>query len=75
MTAQERAALAEQLLGNPLFHDILAKIERDATEALIFAMTENDRVTAQWRVRAARTFRADCEADARNTQPRRGAPA
>ena len=75
MTDKERAALAEQLLGNPLFHDILAKIERDATEALIFAATDDDRVTAQWRVRAARTFRADCEAALRNTQPRRGAPA
>ena len=74
MTAQERAALAEQLLGNLLFHDILAKIDENHRGA-DFRRDRDDRVTAQWRVRAARSFRADCEAEARNTQPRRGAPA
>lgn len=74
MTPDERKALAESLKANPLFGEILAKIESEAVEALIYAKTEEDRVVAQWRVRSARTFRADCEAALRNTQPRRGAP-
>lgn len=74
MTPEERKSLAEQLLGNPLYEEIMAKIEQNATEALIYAETEQDRVEAQWRVRSARAFRADCEAAARNTRERKGAP-
>ena len=74
MTPKERKSLAEQILANPLYEDIMAKIEKAATEALIFATTEQDRVEAQWRVRSARAFRADCEAAARSNQSRKGAP-
>ncbi len=75
MTQDERKKLAEQLKANPLFDEILTKIEADAIEALIFAKTEDERVSAQWRVKAARTFRGDCEAALRSNPPRRGAPA
>jgi len=74
MTPEERKALAEQLAGNPLLHEILADIESQATEALIFAPTDQDRVEAQWRVRSVRSFRADFEALLRNNLPRKGAP-
>lgn len=74
MTPQERRSLAEQLLANPLFAEILDEIERAAVETLIYAHTEEDRVVAQWRVRSARAFRDDCAEAARNTAPR-GAPA
>jgi hypothetical protein len=75
VTPAERKSLAEQLMANPLYEDLLSQMERDATEALIWATNENDRISAQWRVRAARTFRSDCEAFLRNTHERRGAPA
>lgn len=60
MTDQERKNLAEQLAGNPLWHEIIDGIEQSAIEALIYAKTEQERVEAQWRVRSARTFRTDC---------------
>lgn len=75
MTPVERANLAEQLQGNALWHDILAEIENGAIEALIYAKDEQARVEAQWRVRAARAFRADCQAALDNNRPRKGAPA
>jgi len=74
MSPEARKSLAEQLLANPLYEEIMAKIENGATEALIYAETEQDRVEAQWRVRSVRAFRADCEAAARNTRERKGAP-
>lgn len=74
MTPEERKSLAEQLLSNSLYEEIMTSIEDNAKETLIYADTEQARVEAQWRVRAARAFRADCEALARNTQPRKGAP-
>ena len=60
MTPQERATLAEQILSNPLTDIILCDIEASAIEALVYAKTEQDRVEAQWRVRAARSFRETC---------------
>lgn len=75
LTPEERKGLAEQLKANPLYEELLAQIESDAIESLIYAKTEDDRISAQWRVRAARSFREDCEACLRNTHTRRGAPA
>lgn len=75
MTSEERKALAEQLDANPLLHEILEQIERDAVEALIYAKTEDERIGAQWRVRSARTFREDCLALLRSNPKRKGAPA
>lgn len=75
MTPDERKSLAEQLKANPLYDELLSHLEKDAIEALVWATTDDDRISAQWRVRAARTFREDCEAFLRNTRERRGAPA
>lgn len=75
MTNEERKHLAEQLKANPLFDIILGEIEANAIEALVYARTEDDRISAQWRVRSARSFREDCEAALRNTPTRKGAPA
>lgn len=75
MTPDERKALAESLTANPLYDEILAKIEHDAIESLVYAKTEDDRIAAQWRVRAARQFRSDCEAALRSTPHRKAAPA
>lgn len=73
MTPRERKALAEQLQANPLLTDILAQIEKDATEALIYAKTEDDRVMCQWRVRAARRFAEELVVTI-NTPTGKGAP-
>ncbi|WP_434286293.1 hypothetical protein [Celeribacter sp. SCSIO 80788] len=73
MTPQERKSLAEQINSNPLFHDILDGIEKSAVEMLIYAETEKDRIEAQERVRAARSFRSDLRS-AVSTPERKGAP-
>ena len=75
VTPEDRKSFAEQITANPLYDELLAKIEQDAIEALIFAKTEDDRISAQWRVRSARAFRDACEDFLRNTRPRKGAPA
>lgn len=75
MTPDERKALAEQLDGNPLWHELLNEIETSAVEALVYAQSEQDRVEAQWRVRSARSFREDCQGYLVSTPKRRGAPA
>lgn len=74
MTTEERMALAEQLKANPLFDILIGEIEAAAIEALIYATTENDRIAAQWRVRAARALREDCEAALRSNHARKGVP-
>lgn len=74
MTPEERKSLAEQLQANPLFGDIMNRLERDALEALVTADTEQGRIEAQWRVQAARTFRRDLD-NSLSTPKRRGAPA
>jgi hypothetical protein len=73
MTPQERKRLSEQLLANPLFDQILREIEQAETEALIYAQNEHDRITAQTRVQAARSFRSDL-LTAASTPERKGAP-
>ena len=73
MTPRERKSLAEQLQANPLLNDILATIEKNAIEAMIYARTEQDRVECQWHVRAARQF-AEELVMAINTPTGNGAP-
>lgn len=72
MTPEERKSLAEQITSNPLYDIILGEIESSAIEALVYAKTEDERIAAQWRVRSARAFRADCEAALRSTPKRKG---
>ncbi len=74
MTPSERKALAEQITANPLFRSILDDMESGAIEALIFAQTEEHRLTRQLKVQAIREFRADL-AQALNTREPKSAPA
>ncbi len=75
MTDEERHALAESLLANPLFLVLFAEMEADATQACIWAADEDNRRAAAMRVQAIQTLRTDCVASLRNTQPRKSAPA
>ena len=76
MGPEEKTALAQQLSTNPLFDYMLDEMEKEATESLVFADTEQQRVEAQWRVRSVRAFRSDCRRYASNNhQKRRGAVA
>ena len=74
MQASERKALAEQINGNPLFHEILSGIEADAIERLVNAKTELERIEAQTRVKAARAFRDELTMLV-SKRDRKGAPA
>lgn len=74
MTPEDRKTLAEQLLANPLWAVLMAECEANAIERLIAANTDIERMERQAGVRAARTFRQDCEALARNTRPKKDAP-
>lgn len=75
MTPETRAKLAEQLMANPLFAELMSGLERNAIERLIAAKTDPDRLECQLRVQAVRTFRHDCEASLRSTRERKAAPA
>lgn len=75
MTPDEREALAAQILTNPLFAQVFADLESRATEAMIFAENDADRLRHALRIREIRAFRQDCEAALRNTRPPRGAVA
>ena len=75
MTPKERQSLAEQLMGNPLWAVLMEQMEARAIERLLAANTDLSRLECQLRVHAVRTFRQDCEAFLRNTQPQKGAVA
>lgn len=70
LSEQERKALAESMLANPLYGEIMSKIEHDALESCVYAVNDLDRFHAAERVKAVRKFRSDCEALLRNTQPK-----
>lgn len=74
MTPEQRKSLAEQIKANPLFDEIMDRLEKDALEALVSATTEQSRIEQQWRVQAARSFRRDLT-NALDTPKRRAAPA
>lgn len=75
MTPKERAALAEQILTNPLFAEVFDTLERAAIEGMVYAKDDETRHRAAMRVQEARSFRQDCEAMLRNTPPQKGAVA
>lgn len=75
MTNDERAALAESLMSNPLWTVLWQEQEARAVESLVYAPDDEKRRFAAMQVQAIRTFRADCEGCLRNTQPRKNAPA
>jgi hypothetical protein len=68
MTDKERASLAEQLLANPMFTELLAGVEHDATEAMIYAPDDDTRARAAMRVQAVRRLRDDCVNSLRETR-------
>jgi hypothetical protein len=75
MTPEARASLAEQLLSNPLFDELLNGIERAAIERMVHATDDETRAAGAMRVQAVRSLRSDCEASLRSTRERKAAPA
>lgn len=74
MTPAERRSLAEQIISNPLFDEIMDGLETSAIERLISADTDESRLIAQLRVQAVRALRRDLDA-CLDTPERRGVPA
>jgi DNA-binding transcriptional regulator/RsmH inhibitor MraZ len=72
MTDQERRSLAQQIATNPLYDELMTAIEAGYTEQLIYADTEQARLDAQSRVRAARSFREDLGALLQDTPAVKG---
>lgn len=75
MTPAERKGLAESLMANPLYDEIMSGIEASAIERMIYAVDDKTRLEAALAVKASRSFRQDCEAALHSDQPRKGAPA
>lgn len=77
LDAEQRAYFAGELLNNPLFPLITAKLEADAINRGVHAaFTDHEtRQAAFADVRAIRTFRQTCEAMLRTTQAAKVAPA
>lgn len=75
MNEQQRRSLAEQITTNPLYSEILGKMERDAIERMIAAGSEETRHEAQLAVRAVRTFRRELDRNLTSTRARKDAPA
>ena len=75
MTDQERKALAESLVANPLFHALFDDMEKSATDACIWAGDDETRRFAAMRVQAIQNLRSDCAEALRSTPERKGAPA
>ena len=75
MTKTERRNLAESLLANPLFDELLSEQEASATQRCIHAKDDDERRLYAIRAQVIQTFRRDCEAALRNTPDRGGAPA
>jgi len=75
MSPDEKKALVEQILVNPMFDEIMNTIEREATELCIYAQDEQERAYRALEVQAVRAFRSKCEAFASTTPTRKGAPA
>ena len=74
MDATDRKSLAQQIENNPLFLDIMVKLERDAIEEMVRAKDDTSRLEGQCAVKAARTYRRNFLAELRNKPERKGAP-
>jgi len=77
MTPEDRRALAQQLLTNPLMEVVLQEMEQEAVERSIYARLNDDntRLTAMLEVRAIRDFRTKLEQCAEDNRSRKAAPA
>ena len=71
MTPTERASLAESMMANPMFADLFDGIERNATEAMIYAADDDTRARAAMRVQEVRKLRQDCISALRDPAPRK----
>lgn len=77
MDRDERQFHAREMLNNPLFAELCAKLEQDAVNRCVAAnyADHEARLMAAADIRAIRTFRQNCEAAARNTPATKAAPA
>lgn len=75
MDAEARASLADQLLSNPLFDELMDGVEAAAIEQMVAAKDHEKRHEGALRVQVVRTFREDCQRELRNTRPKKAAPA
>lgn len=77
MNAEAKAKLAEQLLQNPLFDEVMDYLERNAIEACINAeLTDNEtRAAAAAEARAIRNFRSACVSKLHNIRQMKSVPA
>lgn len=74
MTPEEYKGLAEQLKANPLFVELLERLEAAATERMFNAKSDLERVEAQAAARATRDFRADWQRLLTNNRPNKQVP-
>ena len=77
MSEQEREHHAREILSNPLFSALMAKMEQEAINRAVNAqLTDNlAQQAALAEVRAVRSFRQNCEFLIRNKPPPKAAPA
>lgn len=77
MDKEERQFHARELLNNPLFTELCAKLELEAVNRCVAAnyADHEARLTAAADIRAIRTFRQNCEAILRNNPVTKAAPA
>lgn len=77
MDREERQHHARELLANPLFAELCARLEADAVNRCVAAnyADHEARVTAAADIRAIRNFRQNCEAILRNNPVSKSAPA
>jgi hypothetical protein len=77
MDIEQRKARARDLLSNPLFQEIMDKMESDAINLGVNApFTDHEgRQAAMAEVRAVRSFRRNCESILRNNSVPKAAPA
>lgn len=77
MTPEDRKALAEQILTNPLTEILLGELEHEAIERGINAPLADDktRLVSALDARAVRAFRSKLEQSVQENRPRKGAPA
>ena len=77
MSPEDRKALAEQLLTNPLTDIIIDEMESDAIERGVNADLDdhNARLTAMLEVHAVRDFRTKLQLCAEDNRKRKAAPA
>jgi hypothetical protein len=73
----DREHYAREILNNPLFLEIMEKLERDAVNKAVNAIPTDTlaQQAALAEIRAARSFRRQCEFEIRNKPVPKAAPA